>query len=396
LPIIDKSLEETFTLIEEGRAYLKEPAMYSDARESLLAYRKKVMGDLVGGRVEALLDAGHDSLVKYKDKLASLGVTAYLFKNLRRNALALKMKDKDIGTGIYRGFKTEYISPFTLYPLNPPYAVPQRNLPQVDIFRWTPYTDLDLGERGNLAQAKGMVLIQSGGGTFLDTPDVENALYDFLFLYPQCRVRGRWTFTTPYEPNYEAWSGEYVLFVRELHTANTHVCYAYYVAIWVENDVERPANTASPRVTEPIFSWIQTKRREQNAWYIPSNAPVTEIAIMGRRIPSSDERLFGTIQSYGFMTGYNLKALSFGVDVAVNDWYNSWQITISVNNIAYGTTDPVPDTYTKQALDGFWVEALPSAPHVFDHWELDGLNIGNVNPYYMYPVKDAELKAVFT
>lgn len=396
MPTIDKSAEETFSLTEEGSHYLKEPDVYSLARANLLSYRSKVMKDLVGGRVEALLDAGHDSLVKYKTYLGKLDVVAYLFQNLRRNALALQFKSKDIGDGSYHNVSEEYVAPVTSYPLNPPYAVPQRMLPQVDVFRWTPFSDMDLSELSALAQCKTLVLVQTDKAVFKNNPDVENALYDFYYFYAQCRVRGRWQFINPVDPNYEYWTGEYVHFIRELRTANIETAYLYHVDVWLELGIELGAGAPEPRKAEPVMSWITTQRREHNVFITPSNAPVVPIIISGSRIKSDDETLWGIGAYAEHMVGYYTKATSFTVVGAESvNWYNAWKITISVNDKVKGTTNPAPDTYTKRALDGFEVTASPNPTYSFDHWELEGLNIGNANPYYVYPLKDEELKAIF-
>jgi len=61
-----------------------------------------------------------------------------------------------------------------------------------------------------------------------------------------------------------------------------------------------------------------------------------------------------------------------------------------------GTTYPFPGTYTYAA--GFQVEvrAIPAHDYVFDHWELDGVNVGATNPYILWIHKDHTLKAVFS
>lgn len=395
MPIIEKSGSETFTLVEDVRAWLKEPLQYSNARTNLLAYRQKIMDMLVSGRVHAGLDAGHDALDKYRGKLGSVGVTAYMFKNLRRNAMALSMKGMNVGEGEYHNVNAEFGTPIAQYPLNPPYQIPQRYLPQVDVFHFTPRTDVDLSELTGLAQLKSFVIIQTDREIFIDTPDAENALYDFFFFYPQCKVRGRWTFTNPYETGYEAWRGEYVLFERELRTANIETCYSYHVLFWIDSHIEQPTITLNPVWGEPVFSWNHTYRREHDTWIEPSGAPVVQMTISGRRLPSDDEHLYGVKRAEVYLMGYTIKADSFGVDEAVANWYNSWQITISVNDVLRGTTNPAPSVYTKQAKDGFEVLAIPTAPFVFSHWELNGVNIGNANPYYEYPLRDEELKAVF-
>jgi len=392
---IDKSIEETFTLIEECSRYVQEPPIYMQTRNNLLAYRTKVMADIVGGRVNASLDAGHDSLVKYKTKLSGLNIVAYLFKNMRHNALALILKGKTIGGGAYRGIGVDWDSPTAMYPLNPPYQVPQRLLPQVDIFRYEPISGMELGTQIDMSQFKAFCTIQSGKSEFIDTPDTENAVNDFYFFYPQCKIRGRWLFTNPTESGYQAWSGEYIQFQRELRTDHIETCYAYGLLFWFNADVEREVDSEPTRETPPVLQWNFTTRREHDVWYTPSNAPVLQYGLSGNRYASNDDRLYCVLERQVRGISVIKRAETFSIESSEVVWYNHWNIEITVNDPLKGTTDPVPDKYVKQALDGFEVTAEPIPPASFDHWELDGVNIGNTNPYYLYPLKDQILKAVF-
>ena len=60
-----------------------------------------------------------------------------------------------------------------------------------------------------------------------------------------------------------------------------------------------------------------------------------------------------------------------------------------------GTTDPAPGTYIYETPTNVVVEAIPFADYLFDHWELDGEDVGSDNPITVYVGSSHTLKAVF-
>jgi len=71
----------------------------------------------------------------------------------------------------------------------------------------------------------------------------------------------------------------------------------------------------------------------------------------------------------------------------------TYQLTITTTT--GGTTDPAPATYTYAASSSVSVTAIPEADYVFDHWELDTVNVGSANPYSLLMDADHTLHAVF-
>jgi len=61
-----------------------------------------------------------------------------------------------------------------------------------------------------------------------------------------------------------------------------------------------------------------------------------------------------------------------------------------------GTTHPPPGAYRYTANSTVEVTAIPDAGYLFDHWELDGANVGSANPLSVNINRDIILKAVFT
>jgi parallel beta-helix repeat protein len=61
-----------------------------------------------------------------------------------------------------------------------------------------------------------------------------------------------------------------------------------------------------------------------------------------------------------------------------------------------GTTNPAPGTYSYTANSSVQVTATPEAGYLFDHWELDSVNVGSANPYTVLMDKNHMLEAVFS
>ncbi len=72
----------------------------------------------------------------------------------------------------------------------------------------------------------------------------------------------------------------------------------------------------------------------------------------------------------------------------------TYQLTITTTS--GGTTDPAPGTYTYASGSFVSVTAIPETDYVFDHWELDSVDVGSANPYTVLMDKDHTLKAIFT
>lgn len=69
---------------------------------------------------------------------------------------------------------------------------------------------------------------------------------------------------------------------------------------------------------------------------------------------------------------------------------------LTITTTVGGTTDPAPGTYSYTANSTVQVTAFPEAGYLFDHWELDDVNVGSANPYTVLMDKDHTLKAVFS
>jgi len=69
--------------------------------------------------------------------------------------------------------------------------------------------------------------------------------------------------------------------------------------------------------------------------------------------------------------------------------------TLTITTTAGGTTNPAPGVYTYAAGSSTQATAIPSTNYAFDHWELDGANIGAPNPISVTMDTNHTLHAVF-
>ena len=69
--------------------------------------------------------------------------------------------------------------------------------------------------------------------------------------------------------------------------------------------------------------------------------------------------------------------------------------TLIIETTTGGTTNPTPGTYTYNAGATKSVTAVSDTDYKLDHWELDGSNVGSVNPYTVTMNQNHKLKAVF-
>jgi len=72
----------------------------------------------------------------------------------------------------------------------------------------------------------------------------------------------------------------------------------------------------------------------------------------------------------------------------------TYQLTITTTS--GGTTSPVPGTYSYDYGSYVSVTAIPDSCYIFDHWELDSVDVGSANPYSVLMDDDHALHAVFT
>ncbi len=81
----------------------------------------------------------------------------------------------------------------------------------------------------------------------------------------------------------------------------------------------------------------------------------------------------------------------------VNGKVYAFGLTYTLTNTTTGggTTDPAPGMHTYPGGCSVEVTAIPDTCYNFDHWELDGGNVGSANPFWVLMDDDHTLDAVF-
>jgi parallel beta-helix repeat protein len=69
--------------------------------------------------------------------------------------------------------------------------------------------------------------------------------------------------------------------------------------------------------------------------------------------------------------------------------------SLTITSTVDGTTDPSPGTYSYTANSTVQITAFPEANYLFDHWELDSINVGSSITYIVLMDKNHTLQAVF-
>ncbi|MBS7635996.1 PKD domain-containing protein, partial [Candidatus Bathyarchaeota archaeon] len=69
--------------------------------------------------------------------------------------------------------------------------------------------------------------------------------------------------------------------------------------------------------------------------------------------------------------------------------------TLKIETTPGGTTNPAPGTYSYAAGSQVQVTAIPSSGYIFDHWELNGTNVGTATTYTVTMNANYVLKAFF-
>lgn len=363
------------------------PVEYTTAKERLTNFRDSILAELVGGRVKAGLDASHAGMQKYSSVIQSMSVAPYLFGEVQRKAVALKLKGLDLGAGKIKQVRGDYALAEVDYPLQPPYNIPVRKLPQVDVFRFTPVTDLELLESTDTANLKTFFLIQAPHNTFEDEPSAENATYEYYEFFPQVRYRVEYNIigqATPFA-NYKKIKGDAILFCRRLYKKGTTSQFTYEIVVIVNLTFYSDTELISG---EPFATFVKPQQ---------SNAPQVPYSFAGNRIPPSKWGLwaiFGKVYGYSF-GGFDRIADGYQAVSEEETWRNKFNLEVSVNDEKMGTTNPTPATYKCTAYQIFYVMAVAKSGYVFDHWERDGININGHVGWGDYIVKDYKLKAVF-
>jgi len=93
----------------------------------------------------------------------------------------------------------------------------------------------------------------------------------------------------------------------------------------------------------------------------------------------------------------NPETITMDANKTVTATFNQLTITYTLTITATpgGTTSPVPGAHVYSSGTDVQATAIPSSGYVFDHWELDSINVGSANPYTVTMNANHSLHAVF-
>jgi hypothetical protein len=90
------------------------------------------------------------------------------------------------------------------------------------------------------------------------------------------------------------------------------------------------------------------------------------------------------------------EATADGYDVdAIGAYYMLSEVYLDITTTGGGTTTPSPGLYNYSTGTNVSVTALADPNYCFDHWELDSVDVGAVNPYVVHMNENHTLHAVF-
>jgi len=371
------------------------PPEYTTAKTNLLAFRTKILNDLVGARIVAGLDASHDSMQKYKGKIDSLGIVPYMFGRVREYAMALRFKNMDVDVGGIRRIGASWVGSTSDYPLNEPYNVPQRKLPPVDVFEYTAIADVDLLNKMNEANLKSYILLQCSHDTFNEVPDVEDASYEYYLFTPVQKYRGEWKFVNPmwWIAEYHHMKGERTLMWLELTEKLSGDVITYLVDVWLDMAF---FNDAGDEQSIPVMWETSTTKEISNVILVVAGHRTSHAYLGVWTVGSAKLRQMTTIL---MATPTEIRvADSRELDTAGEElvWQNTFDVSVTVNSLAMGNTSPVSGTKEKRVFGTSWnITANPNSGYMVDHWERNGMNVGGGLTYSHTVRKDELVYCVF-
>lgn len=360
---------------------------YEEAVASLKNFRKRILADLVGGRVKANLDANHDTLEKYRILLEQMSIEPYVFMKVRELALAFKFKDMDIGTGEEGQISINYVGNLAEYPLNEEPVLSKRQLPQVDVYLYDIIKDIDLLRKTDTSALQSFILIQAPSGTFEESPDAENAFYDYYQMYLQDREDDVITLSNQY-PAFANWvtvKGVANHFWRYLTPKGSTDYVWYHIFVLLDSGVYSDSSlTDTPPYIILHPAYVDTR-------------PLVTINLAGHGIQSDNYGVFAhaTYISRFPIVGMHKIATDWTFTSQVPLWNNEFKFTISVEPEDAGYTNPAVGEHTYQSPNDVQITAYPYSGYTFDHWEIDDVNKGSANPITVGARKDLKIKAVF-
>ena len=349
---------------------------YHECREKLMEFRRQLLAEMVAGRLKALIEAGRDTLRKYGELLDRTAVSAYLMGRLDDKMAVLTVDGVDLGPGWLARPKVQWTGPTSVYPLEGmggEAAVPGRQLPQVDIFRYTPIADIELFEEAGVDQYRTFFLAQLKSGQVQDTPDIENAVYDWFQLYPAWSIKGEWSVVNPRYEGVETLEGTVTQLRRHVLVDVDN-----WQPIWLAVFTEAGLYGAGKVVHPFLVAVSQCYVTPSGTTYVTPSLNYT-LCCIGHRVPAGETFIREWSDVADWRGGWLIVAESLGDPVGSPEvtWEAHYRQIIQVNDPDKGTTNPPPGEYMWSAFGiqglGYPVEAQPYTGYTFKHWLRDGV-----------------------
>jgi len=113
--------------------------------------------------------------------------------------------------------------------------------------------------------------------------------------------------------------------------------------------------------------------------------PIPKSACLGQAI----------VYACAYTSSIALNGTPYCPEVATSFFIIPNKYTLTITASVGGTTSPLPGSYIYNEGTSVQVTAISNANYMFDHWELDSVDVGSVSPYSVYMDRNHTLKAVF-
>jgi hypothetical protein len=120
----------------------------------------------------------------------------------------------------------------------------------------------------------------------------------------------------------------------------------------------------------------------------------------GQTLTSTFDITTETAKDKNWVQDFNLVPIT----LAVSDGFYTFTsgapppvgFTLTIAASVGGTTNPAPGAHVYPQGQSVSVQAIPDSGYSFDHWQLDGANVGSANPYAVTMNSNHTLSAVFS
>jgi len=143
-----------------------------------------------------------------------------------------------------------------------------------------------------------------------------------------------------------------------------------------------PLETADVYVSQDGIEWLYAGFVDNNGkTTVPIPADVAWVNYV-KIVDTTDPTPFGSTAD-----GFDLNA--------VGAFYALTEVYLEITTTIGGTTDPSPGLYSYSTGTTATVTAIPDPDYYFDHWELDGIDVGDAISYSVLMNENHTLHAVF-